>query len=200
MNWRKRIWWISASLALTIHGLLAWLPGTPISLWKTELLNDPVLVRSVTSKHLILEDGRTISLPWIKEIPRDNPLFLESIKDGIEVHENGEVYCRIWIDPMAPSIPLWQKRRVNLGVLAAVLFPAGLDDAQFDPRFWASFQHDHTNEHIRSYGNRERRLIGCHWSWLKGIQENLERNILKNPVGDSASPAEHARERQDSVR
>jgi len=105
--------------------------GSPIPLWHIEQLNDPFIVKTVGGLALELEDGRRISLPFIKTLPPNSPLFQEAISRGIEITPDGEVFGVIWLDRYCGNDPYyWRRVRVNLSDLAAGLYPEGIDDSR----------------------------------------------------------------------
>jgi hypothetical protein len=105
--------------------------GSPIPLWYTERLDHPVLVKEVTEKALVLADGRSISLPFIKRLPKNDPVFLKAMEHGVEVGQDGEVVGVVKINrPCANGDPfVWIGRRINLSDLAGFMDPDGIDDS-----------------------------------------------------------------------
>ncbi|HUG70948.1 MAG TPA: hypothetical protein VMM76_24580 [Pirellulaceae bacterium] len=89
MRWTKYVLRLVLYPMLVFGGFHTLLTGSPIPLWHIERLNNAVAVTSATVSHLALADGRQIALPFITQLPHDNPLFQASISDGIELNEDG---------------------------------------------------------------------------------------------------------------
>ena len=106
------------------------LTGSPIPLWYTERLDHPVVVKEVTDKTLVLADGRSVLLPFIKRLPRNDPVFLKALKHGVEVGQDGEVVGLITVYPFCGNDPYhWYTKRINLSDLAGFMDPDGIDDS-----------------------------------------------------------------------
>jgi hypothetical protein len=106
------------------------LTGSPIPLWYTERLDHPVVVRAVTDKSLILADGRSISLPVLKRLPKSDPVFLKALKHGVEVGRDGEVIGLITVYPYCGNDAYrWCTFRINLSDVARYMDPEGIDDS-----------------------------------------------------------------------
>ena len=104
--------------------------GSPIPLWYTERLDHPVVVKEVTDKTLVLADGRSISLPFIKRLPKNDPVFLKALKHGVEVGRDGEVVGTLKVHRTCGNDPiLWINKRINLSDLAGFMDPDGIDDS-----------------------------------------------------------------------
>ena len=68
-SWR----WARWILVYPLLGLAAChmlMTGSQVPLWYSERLDHPVVVRALTDKTLVLADGRSISPPFIKRLPR----------------------------------------------------------------------------------------------------------------------------------
>ena len=116
--------------SVLIPGSLTLITGFPVPLWHIEELNDPVAVKSATRTHLILEDGREVTLPFVVELPHDNPLFQAAIAEGIEIDSDGSAFGLMWLDRNCGLDPVvWRKVRVNIGDLAGALLPTGIDES-----------------------------------------------------------------------
>lgn len=155
MNRSKYTKWLGLCLGLILLGLTL-LTGSPIPLWHIEELNDPVAVKFATKTQLILEDGQEITLPFITELPHDNPLFQAAILEGIEINEDGSAFGLMWLDRSCGNDPVvWNKVRVNLGDLAGALQPDGIDESIVHPDAIA-FLEEHKridfSESSRSHG------------------------------------------------
>src|SRR6516165_8876069 len=83
MNRWKWLRWLLLYPLLVVGGCHTLMTGSPIPLWYLENLNSPEVVASATDEHLVLQDGRTVRLPYIRQIPHDNPLFKAAIERGI---------------------------------------------------------------------------------------------------------------------
>jgi hypothetical protein len=178
MKWRKSIRWFVVYPALVLAGLFTILTGSPIPLWHFEHLNAPVVVRSISETHFILEDGRKVALPFIKELPRENPLFLASIADGIEVSPSGEAYGLMWLDRACGNDPVvWSRLRINLSGLAGALHPAGIDDSLIHPDAIANIQEDKRIDlSVSSGSHRNLHLAAWDWYKVRAVQREFERN------------------------
>lgn len=152
------------------------LTGSPIPLWHIEHLNAPVVVRSISEMHFILADGRKVALPFIKELPQENPLFLASIADGIEVSPTGEVYGLMWLDRNCGNdLVVWRRLRTNLSFLAGALHPAGIDDSLIHPDAIAYIQENKRIDlSASSRSHRNRHLTVWDWSNMRGVQREFE--------------------------
>ena len=134
MNRWKLLRWLLVYPLLIVGGCHTLMTGSPIPLWHIEKLDAPVQVTATTEDHLILQDGRTITLPFIMRIPHDNPLFKTAIANGIEITNDGEAYGLMWSDRFCGNDPVaWRRLRVNLTNLAGALQPDGIDVAALDP-------------------------------------------------------------------
>ena len=108
--------------------------GSPVPLWYTERLQHPVAVKEVTDKTLILANGRSLSLPFIKRLPRNDPVFLKALKHGVDVGRDGEVVGLITVYPSCGNDPYhWYTFRINLSDLAGYMDPDGIDDSIVHP-------------------------------------------------------------------
>jgi hypothetical protein len=122
--------WLLVNPLLWLAGCHMLMTGSPIPLWQTDSLNQPVRVKQVTETALILADGRSVSLPFIKRIPKNDAVFLTSLKHGVEVEEDGEVVGLITIYPDCGNDPYrWRTERINLSHLAGYMDPDGIDDS-----------------------------------------------------------------------
>jgi hypothetical protein len=176
MKWRKSIRWLILYPALGLAGFLTMLTGCPIPLWHIEYLNAPVVVRSISETHFVLEDGRKVVLPFIKELPHDNPLFLASIADGIEVSPSGEVYGLMWLDRNCGNDPVvWRRLRINLSFFAGALYPVGIDDSLIHSDAIAYIQeHKRIDLSVSSGSHRKLHLNAWDWSKMKAVQREFE--------------------------
>lgn len=108
------------------------LTGSPVPWWHIEKLNAPLPVRTVTETSLVLEDGREVHLPFIKELPKDAPLIRAAIRDGVEINANGRVYGLLEHGDRLCGDPVWWARtRFDLSELSGMLNPEGLDEDRF---------------------------------------------------------------------
>lgn len=172
MNWWKRFRVFVLYPVLFVAGCHTLGTGSPIPLWHIESLNNPVPVRSVTRTHLLLEDGRSIALPLIKELPQLNPLFLTAIANGVEVGPTGQVDGLIWIDRLCGNDPVvWRRIRVDLSILAAALNPAGLDVSLVPPEVIEDLhEHFRIDFTMQSRSHRIGHLSGwdaIHMRWIR---------------------------------
>jgi hypothetical protein len=131
--WRWARWLLVYPL-LGLSGCHMLLTGSPVPLWYTEPLDHPVLVKEVTEKTLVLADGRSISLPFIKRLPKNDPVFLKALKHGVEVGQDGEVVGLLTVYPNRGNDPHhWYTKRINLSDLAGLMDVDGIDDSIVPP-------------------------------------------------------------------
>ena len=139
MNRWKWLRWLLVYPLLIVGGCHTLMTGSPIPLWYIEKLDAPVSVAAALDDRLILQDDRAITLPFIKTIPHENPLFQAAVANGIEVTGDGEAFGLMWSDRFCGNDPVaWRRVRVNLSNLAGALNPEGIDPA-FLPPDWKSF-------------------------------------------------------------
>ena len=176
MNWRKSIRWLVLYPALAFAGFLTLLTGSPLPLWHIESLNSPFAVRSISASHLVLDDGREVALPFIKELPSENPLFLAAISNGIEISPCGEAFGLMWLDRNCGNDPVvWRRLRTNLSFLSAALHPAGIDEARIHPDAIAYIQENkRINLSIQSSRHRKHHLTVWDWSMMRSVQREFE--------------------------
>ena len=97
-------------------------------------LDRPVAVSKVTEKELVLADGRHLSLPLIKRIPKGDPVFQAVLEGGIEVDGRGEAYGLLTVYPSCGMTAYrYVMRKINLSDLAGALDPGGVDASAIDP-------------------------------------------------------------------
>jgi len=128
-TWGRRLrWFVFYPLVVLCFVSIA-TTGVPIPFWHLETLDHPVKVRSVTRNHLLLEDGRTVPLLNIQELPVDDRLFQAALSDGVEVDPSGDVFGLLWVDRNCGlDAVVWRRHRVNLSHLAGAINPLGIDD------------------------------------------------------------------------
>ncbi len=120
--------WLLVYPLLGLAGRHMLMTGSPIPLWSTERFDQPVAVTEVTDKTLILADGRSVSLRFIKRLPRNDPVFLKALKHGVEVGQDGEVIGLIRDYRTCGNDPfVWGDRRINLSDLAGFMDPECID-------------------------------------------------------------------------
>jgi hypothetical protein len=168
--------------ALIFGGCHFLMTGSPVPLWHIEELDSPVPVRSVTDRHLVLADGRTVPLPFIESVPHDDPLFRAALADGVEVNRDGEIYGLMWADRLCGNDPVaWRKVRVNLSDLAGALDPEGIDDSIVPPDAIA-----HLAEHKRldpaASSHRRGRLNGLDLITLRATRSEFESAASRRPA------------------
>jgi hypothetical protein len=140
--WRWVRWFLVYPL-LGLSGCHMLLTGSPIPLWYTEHLDRPVLVKEVTEKSLILADGRSVRLPFIKRLPVNDPVFRKALERGVEVGQDGEIVGLLTVYPYCGNDPYkWHTKRVNLSDLAGVMEPGGIDDSIVSPEEIKLFAQD----------------------------------------------------------
>ena len=135
---RKIRWsWVRCIFVYPLLGLSGChmlLTGSPIPLWYTERLDHPIVVTKLTDKNLVLADGRSVPLPFLKRLPVNDPVFVEALKHGVEVGQAGEVVGLLTVYPYCGNDPYhWQTRRINLSDLAGFMDPDGIDDSIVHP-------------------------------------------------------------------
>lgn len=95
------------------------------SLWPKshiESLCDPIAVKGWTDEGLLLADGRTVSLPGIRRLPKTSVALSRAVKDGVEIQADGQVVglLKVWHwcgnDPMKNDV-----RRIPIGPLLCYL-------------------------------------------------------------------------------
>jgi hypothetical protein len=127
---RSWLRWLLVYPALALSGCHMLMTGSPIPLWYTERLDRPVAIKNVTDQTLILADCRSVPLPFIKRLPKSDPVFLKALKHGVEVGRDGEVVGLITVRPYCGYDPfLWYTFRINLSDLAGYMVPDGIDDS-----------------------------------------------------------------------
>ncbi len=128
-GWSWARWFVVYPL-LGLAGCHMLMTGSPVPLWSTERLDHPVVVKSLTDKTLVLADGRSVALPFIKRLPVNDPVFLKAIKHGVEVGPDGEVVGLIRDYRTCGNDPfVWRDRRINLSDLAGFMDPDCIDDS-----------------------------------------------------------------------
>ncbi len=122
--------WLLVYPLLGLAGCHMLMTGSPVPLWYSDRLDHPVVVKSLTDKTLVLADGRSVSLPFIKRLPRNDPVFLKALKHGVEVGQDGEVVGLIRDYRTCGNDPfVWRDRRINLSDLAGFMDPDCIDDS-----------------------------------------------------------------------
>jgi hypothetical protein len=134
----RKVWpwarWLLVYPLVGLAGCHMLLTGSPIPLWYTERLDHPVLVKELTDEALVLADGRSLSLPFIKRMPRNDSVFLKALKHGVEVGADGEVVGLLKVHRMCGNDPfVWIERRINLSDLAGFMDPDGIDELIVPP-------------------------------------------------------------------
>jgi hypothetical protein len=88
----------------------------------------------VTERSLVLADGRSIALPYIKRLPRNDPVFLKAVKHGVEVGADGEVIGLLTVYPFCGNDPYhWYTKRIDLSALPGFMDPDAIDDSIVHP-------------------------------------------------------------------
>lgn len=128
---RSKWWWrLLLYPAFFVAAFNTLLTTSPIPLWYFATLDDPVKVMTMTEDHLVLADGRNITLPFIKKLPYDNKLFQAAIANGVEIMSDGEVVGLMRLDKWCGHDPIqWKRIHVNLSNLAGALRPEGIDES-----------------------------------------------------------------------
>jgi len=102
--------------------------GPPIPLWYSERLEHPVVVKELTDHAIVLADRRSVSLPFIRRLPKNDPVFLKALKQGVELAGNGEVLGLIAVRRYCGNDPYVSRTyRINLSDLAGFMDPDGID-------------------------------------------------------------------------
>lgn len=115
---------------LLLSGCHSLLTGSPIPLWHIEHLDHPIAVKAIDPEALVLADGRRVRLPFIKRLPRNNPVFVRVLSHGVEISRQGRVIGLIDPRRMCGNDPVaFYRQRIDLGKLAGLLDPDGIDDA-----------------------------------------------------------------------
>ncbi len=176
MKWVKYVRWLVLYPMLVLGGCHTLLTGSPIPLWHIEKLKDPVAVKSVTKTHMMLEDGHSITLPFITALPHDNPLFQAAISDGIEISEDGTTSGLMWLDRSCGNDPVvWRKVRVNLSDLAGSLQPNGINESIVHPDAIAYLEeHQRIDLSQSSRSHRKRHLTFWDRSKMWAVHRQFE--------------------------
>ena len=129
---RRRRAWVYPLLALSGCHLL--MTGSPVPLWHIERLDHPVPVRAIGQGALVLADGRQAKLPFLKALPKGDPVFARALEHGVEVDGSGAVYGLIDPPRICGNDPVvFYRERVNLSELAGLLNPDVMDDSIVSP-------------------------------------------------------------------
>jgi hypothetical protein len=134
----RKVWswarWLLVYPLVGLAGCHMLLTGSPIPVWYTECLDHPVVVKELTEKALVLADGRSVALPLIKRLPRNDPVFQRALKHGVEVGHDGEVVGLLKVYPFCGNDPYhWYTKRVDLSALAGFMDPDAIDDSIVHP-------------------------------------------------------------------
>jgi hypothetical protein len=183
----KWLRWLLLYPVLIVGGCHTLMTGSPIPLWYIEKLDAPVSVAAASDDNLILHDGRTITLPFIKKIPHENPLFRAAIADGVEVTNDGEAFGLMWSDRFCGNDPVvWRRLRANLSNLAGALNPEGIDPAFLHPD-WKSFlveriridmsQSSHKRGHLTMWDGMKMRNVRREIDYWAGEHEKDEGTV-----------------------
>jgi hypothetical protein len=128
-GWRW-VRWLLVYPLLGLAGCHMLMTGSPVPLWYSERLDHPVVVKSLTDKTLVFASGRSVALPFIKRLPRNDPVFLKALKHGVEVGQDGEVVGLSRDHRTCGNDPfIWRDRRINLSDLAGFMDPDGIDNS-----------------------------------------------------------------------
>lgn len=160
------------------------LTGSPIPCWQIEQLNHPVSVRSVTASKLILETGQEVTIPFIKGLPHDNPLFKTAISQGVEISPDGTLFGLMWVDRYCGNdLVVWRKWRIDLSVLAGALHPEGIDDTLVRPDILDDLRNHPIKWSPQSFSHQRHRLSGWEGIFLRRIQHQLREGVAQ--TGDN---------------
>ena len=122
--------WLLIYPLLGLAGYNVLMTGSPVPLWYIERLDHPVVVKEVTDKTLILADGQSVALPFMKRLPKNDPVFLKALKHGVEVGQDGELVGLIRDCRTCGNDPfVWRDRRISLSDLAGFMDPDCIDDS-----------------------------------------------------------------------
>jgi hypothetical protein len=177
---------------LILSGLHMLGTGSPIPLWHIERLKNPVAVASVENDALVLADGRRVPLPFIKKLPKDDPLFARVLSHGVEVGDRGEVIGLIDPRRMCGNDPVvFYRKRIDLSELAGVLDPDGIDDAIVLPALIQDYKESHYSRSRVDYG-MPYNVMGQAWQ-LRRIFESA-RDRLEAERSDAADQRTQGRE------
>jgi hypothetical protein len=99
-----------------------------------ERLNHPVAVAGVTQEALRLADGTLLRVPYIRRIPRNDPVLGAVLERGVERDSQGKVHALLTVYPTC-GMTLYRHYtyRVNLGHVIAALDPTALDEPRIPP-------------------------------------------------------------------
>jgi hypothetical protein len=101
-----------------------------VSYSSSDRLAHPMAVKNITPSALILANGRSLSLPFIKRIPIGRPIFDMALLSGVEVDGEGNAFGLLTVNASC-GMTLCHHReiRINLSELAASVDPDGVDDS-----------------------------------------------------------------------
>ena len=75
-----------------------------------------------------------MKLPLVKRLPADDPLMLAAIEYGVEIADDGKVFGLLYMNRTCGNDScIWNRRRVNLASLAAILSPENIDELTVRP-------------------------------------------------------------------
>jgi hypothetical protein len=140
-RWWRWVCWLFVAPSLLLSCDFLMMTGSPFPLWYSERLKDPAAVVRMTENQLVLADGRAVSLPFIRRLPRDDPAFLKALQRGVEVGADGEVIGLVKIHRFCGNDPfVWKAVRIKLSELAGLMDPDGIDDRVVDAETIAKFK------------------------------------------------------------
>jgi hypothetical protein len=72
----------------------------------TDSLADPQTVSSIRRDGLLLQSGRLVPLPWIREIPTGLPILEDAVSRGVEIDSKGHVFGLVRIHHWCGNDPV----------------------------------------------------------------------------------------------
>ena len=136
--------------------------GSPIPLWHIERLHGAVEVKAIGDEALELKDGSTVRLPFIKRLPRTDPLLAKAVSRGVEVGQGGVVYGLVEPTRMCGNDPVvYYRVRVNLSELVGVVYPDGIDETIVHPDRIKDFKENNFQPTART---------GRNAAWFLGVR------------------------------
>lgn len=137
-RWRW-VGWMVLTPFLVYGGLLLLFVIKPFT--HVESLRHPLAVAAIKDDSLILEDGSRKTLALVNRLPKDDPIFLAAIKNGVEIDRDGNAFGLLTIYPSCGmTFERYSTIRVDLRDLAVALDPTRLDESVVSPEMIQYFK------------------------------------------------------------
>jgi hypothetical protein len=119
---------------LAFSGCHMLMTGSPVPLLHIERPDRPVVVSEVTDDALVLADGSRVRLPFMKRLPKGNPVFLRALRHGVEVTPDGRAIGLVDPPRSCGNDPvLFYRMRADLSEMAGLVDPDGIDGSIVHP-------------------------------------------------------------------